>query len=215
MLTIATWIYVATFVYIGVQPHRMFVKCWKLCYATNDVIGFWLKQWWQFSVRYWGLSSVNFIFLYFSSLKIKTPCFQPILFPTISNNINLQKGQLRDGNCTSNPRLQVLYKITALYQTISKFIPRFLIATHTFQLHSSFYFSLCTVCCPDQIVSLFSYFPIYFMCSFTERVLFYLFQHQGKLRLKLPSRFSAPTLIFIDRKTEGQSHETTCPKKHN
>lgn len=162
-----------------------------------------------------GFHQSDSIFPYFSSLKVKTPCFQPILFLLISNNINLQKGQLRGGNCTSNPSLQVLYKITALYQMISKFIPRFLIATHTFQLHASFYFSLCTVYCPDQPVSLFSYFPIYFMCSFTECVFFYLSQHQGKLRLKWPSRFSAPTLIFIGRKTEGQNHETTCPKIYN
>lgn len=114
------------------------------------------------------------VFLYSSPLKVKTPCFQLILYPLWSvTTSTYKKRQLKHGNWPSSPSLQVLCKVTDLYQMISKSILRLRTASYTFQLHASLDYSLCVLSCPDQPVSLFSYFLIDFMYLFTEGVFFY------------------------------------------
>lgn len=115
-------------------------------------------------IFYWSGS----IFLYSSSLKVKTPCFWLILYPfSLVTTSTYKKEQFRGGNWSSNPSLQVFYKMTDLYQTTSKYISRLLIISHTFQLHDSLNFSLCIIFCSDQPAASFLN-SLFTSCAYSE-----------------------------------------------
>lgn len=128
MLVVATWVYLAIFVYMAMHTHRIFAKCQTFCYDTNDVISVRPKQWCLSSVGYcMVLRSFNGrmpSFYIFHPLKLR-PWFQPILYLlwSVTTSNYPKKIQIRGGNWPSNSNLQVLIKwLVCIKQYLNPFL---------------------------------------------------------------------------------------------